>query len=330
MPLPLLPTGDEARLAVGATLGAFAPVGGLDELQQDVLGDIASLALGLDLRADPVTPLSPADLDAAGADAALRHKAVHLMIVLELIEDPLPRPTAEAIERYAHELGVHLSLLHDARDLAEHHIALMYADLQRSSWYTEQTIRSSLHGRLLELVRSKVAYTGIAPDPAIAAKWEALADMPAGSWGRAVADFYERHHFPFPGERHGIYELGARHDFVHVLADYDATPEGELDVFAFIASAMPDEKGLVLLAVTLGIFQNGGIHHVAGKKVKMARTDTLSEPGAPERWAEAMHRGSLCNADVMGGIDHFALAPLPLEEVRQRLHVVPRTLPDPA
>jgi hypothetical protein len=31
----------------------------------------------------------------------------------------------------------------------------------------------------------------------------------------------------------------------------------------------------------------------------------------------------------MGGIDHFALAPMPLDEARVRLGVQPRTLPDP-
>ena len=155
-------------------------------------------------------------------------------------------------------------------------------------------------------------------------------DMPAGSWGRGVADFYARHGFPFPGERHGIYEVGARHDFVHVLADYETTPEGELDVFAFIAACMPDEKGLVLLAVTIGLFQDGAIHHVAGKLVKIARTDTLSDDGAAARWAEALERGNRCPVDVMGGIDHFALAPMPLDEARVRLGVEPRTLPDPA
>ena len=47
--------------------------------------------------------------------------------------------------------------------------------------------------------------------------------------------------FPFPGERFGIYELGARHDWVHVLAA-TRPPEGELDVFAFIAASMTDER----------------------------------------------------------------------------------------
>ena len=324
LPLRLLPFGSDADLAIRGAVGAFADVGGLDELQLEVLRSVAAEVYGLDLDAEPPEPLTAQELLDLGVDERTRRHAVHLMVVLELMLDPVPVPVARAVETYAHALDVHLAILRDARELAHHHIALMYADMQRSSWYTEQTVRSSLHGRFLELVRSKIAYTGIAPDAAIAHKWEALADLPEGSWGREVAHFYERHHFPFPGERHGIYEIGARHDFVHVLADYDATPEGELDVFAFIAAAMPDEKGLVLLAVTLGLFQNGAIHHVAGKKVKIARTDTLADPGSAPRWGRAMARGRECTVDVMGGIDHFALAPLPLEEVRRRFSVPPR------
>ncbi len=325
----LLPEPQDAVIALAATFGAYAAVGGLDDIQLAVIDEVADRIYGLDLEDHPIEPWTTDAVLAQDPPVEVRQQAVHLMVILELVAHPLATDAARAVEDYAHAIGVHSSLLDDGRRLAEHHIALMYADLQRSSWYTEQTIKGSLHGRLTELVRSKLAYTGIAPDRAIAERWEGLRDLPTGSWGRAVADFYERHHFPFPGERHGIYEIGARHDFVHVLTDYDATPEGELDVFAFIAACMSDEKGLVLLAVTLGLFQNGSIRHVAGKKVKIARTDTLEEPGAGDRWAEALHRGQLCPVDVMGGIDHFALAPLPIDEVRNRLGVVGRTLPDP-
>lgn len=322
----LLPEPDDARLALAAVLGAFGALE-LQPVQQDVLREIAATVYGIDTEAEVITPLDPEALLAAEPSTELRQQAVHLMIVLELIADPVPPDQAAAAEHYAHAIGVHSSLLEDARHLAHHHIALMYADLQRSSWYTEMTVEQSFRGKGFELARSKFAYAGVASDKAIARRWEGLRDMPEGSWGRGVADFYERHGFPFPGERHGIYEIGARHDFVHVLTDYEATPEGELDVFAFIAACMPDEKGLVLLAVTIGLFQDGAIHHVGGKAVTIARTDTLSDPGAAARWAEALDRGRRCPVDVMGGIDHFALAPMPLDEARIRLGVAPSALP---
>ena len=314
----LLPTETDAPLVLGMVKAAFAPAGGFDELQEAVLSGIASALYGLDL-AD--VPLADDDAVAAAAKTERIH-AVHLMVVLEFIEHPLSERMEAPVEQYAHGLGVSLTLLRDARRLAQGHFAWMYLDLQRHGWYEEETIKESLRGRWEELIRSKLAYTGVVADKAIEQKWRALRDCPEGSWGKAVADFYDRHGFPFPGERFGIYELGARHDWVHVLADYETTPEGELDVFAFIAASMPDERGLVLLACTLGLFQNGSIRHVAGKRIKNARSDTLTDDGAVARWVEAFRRGNLCTTDVMGSVKLFEHKDEPLDDVRARFGVV--------
>jgi hypothetical protein len=298
---------------------AFAPAGGFDELQEAVLDGIASSLYGLDLAAVPVAD----DAARSRATEEERLHAVHLMVVLEFIEHPLRKDEARPVEDFAHGLGVSHRLLRDARSLAKGHFAWTYLDLQRHSWYEEETIKESVRGRWSELVRSKLAYTGVVEDPIIAHKWRSLRNCPAGSWGKAVADFYDRHEFPFPGERFGIYELGARHDWIHVLAGYETDPEGELDVFAFIAASMRDERGLVLLAITLGLFQNGSIHHVAGKNIKIARADTLTDDGAVARWVEAFRRGRLATTDVMGSVRLFEHKNDPLEEARERFGVVP-------
>jgi hypothetical protein len=315
----LLPTETDAPRVLGMVKAAFAPGGGLDELQESVLAGIATHLYGIDLA-----DVAPADDDVvAGATESERLHAVHLMVVLEFVEHPLDTRVELPVETYAHGLGISMTLLRDARRLARGHFAWMYLDLQRHSWYEEETIRESLRGRWQELIRSKLAYSGVVTDPVIARKWRSLRECPAGSWGRSVAAFYDGHGFPFPGERFGIYELGARHDWVHVLAGYETTPEGELDVFAFIASSMTDERGLVLLAITLGLFQNGSIRHVAGKRVANARTDTLTDAGAVDRWVEAFRRGDRCTIDVMGKVRLFEHKDEPLESVRERFGVVP-------
>jgi hypothetical protein len=315
----LLPADSDARLVLGMAKAAFAPVGGFDELQEALLQGIARSLYGIDLA--DVVAATAEQVAAAPPDERLH--AVHLMIVLEFVEHPLDDKVESPVEHYARGLGVSTVLLRDARRLAHGHFAWMYLDLQRHSWYEEETIKESLRGRWHELVRSKLAYTGIVADQAIAEKWRALRDCPAGSWGKSVADFYDAHGFPFPGERHGIYELGARHDWVHVLAGYETTPEGELDVFAFIASSMTDERGLVLLAITLGLFQNGSIRHVAGKRIGNARSDTLTDDGAVDRFTEALRRGNQCGTDVMGSVDMFAHKDDPLDTVREQFGVVP-------
>jgi hypothetical protein len=315
----LLPTDADARLVLGMVKAAFEPAGGFDELQQAILSGIASSLYCIDL--DDVPAATPAAVD--DATEAERLHAVHLMVVLEFVEHPLSTREELPVEEYAKGLGISSTLVHDSRHLAHGHFAWMYLDLQRHSWYEEETIKESLRGRWEELIRSKLAYTGVVTDTKIADKWRALRECPAGSWGRSVADFYEHHGFPFPGERFGIYELGARHDWVHVLAGYETTPEGELDVFAFIAASMTDERGLVLLAITLGLFQNGSIRHVAGKRIRNARDDTLTDDGAVDRWVDAFRRGDLCTTDVMGKVDIFAHQDEPLDEVRTRFGVVP-------
>ena len=192
------------------------------------------------------------------------------------------------------------------------------------SWYRSETFREARHGRLVELARSKLAYYGIGRDRRIARRWEALADLPRGTWGGEVAEFYRVHGFPFPGEPHGIYEIGAHHDFIHVLADYPPTPEGEIDVFAFIALTMDDPHGFANFLFTLALFQNASIRTVGGKRVAIARADTLDDPGAPDRLADALWRASQCTVDPMGGIDVWLHADRELDDLRGEWHIPPR------
>jgi len=319
----ILPDSPGARTALAGVLGAFEAGGGLDPLQESVLHTIARDLYGITSDDGWPAPLSAAEFLATGPDTELREGTVCLMVVLEMLAHPLPPAVAAAVDDYAGALHVSERMVHAARDLATQHLLALHADIERSTWYTNQKVHGTLHGQFLELVRSKLAYTGLVGDRAIARRWEALRSCPPGSWGKGVADFYDRHGFPFPGEPKGIEETGATHDFVHVLAEYDATPIGEIEVFAFIATSMRGSWGLAMLCFTLGIFQNDSIHSVGGKRVAIARADTLSDPGNVDRFAEALARGRATNVDVMAGVDHFAYAAMDLAELRERFGVRP-------
>jgi hypothetical protein len=243
---------------------------------------------------------------------------------------PIPSELTVQVDRYAKALGASSSAaLQVARNSADDHLFLAYEDIQRNSWYRAETIRESLRGRVVELARSKLAYYGVGSDRRVADRWRSLGDHPEGTWGRGVFDFYQAHGFPFPGEPHGIYELGAHHDFVHVLADYPTSPEGEIDVFGFIAATMADPKGFMQFVFTLALFQNATVDRVGGLKVAIARADTLDDDGAPERLADALWRASRCTADVMAGVDHFALAGESLDGLRSRWSIPPKAVPGP-
>ena len=82
----------------------------------------------------------------------------------------------------------------------------------------------------------------------------------------------------------------------------------------------PDDDQTVRLAAPP---QHGSIRPGAGKLMKNARSDTLTDHGAVARWAEAFRHGNLCTTDVMGSVKLFEHKDDPLDEVRARFGVVP-------
>ena len=319
-------TAGTAELFVRAVLGGVSVDGYPTPLQHELIHQVAEHVFGLTVDVHTLEPLEAWAAKELIRDPALHRRLVQAIVTLEMLDDPVPPVLATHIRRYARTLGVDEPMVEAARHAARGHLALMYADIQRNSYYTQEAIEQAVDGHLWRALRSKFAYSNLVASRSIERKWAALADMPKGSLGHTTAEFYRIHEFPIPGARRGIGEIGAHHDFVHVLADYAPNPDGEINVFAFIATAMDDPKGFVQLVMTLGLFQNATITHVAGKRVVLARGGTLGEPGACERFADALHRGTVCKVDALG-MDHFAVAAEPLDALRERFGIVPREDP---
>jgi len=120
--------------------------------------------------------------------------------------------------------------------------------------------------------------------------------------------------FSFPGTEGAVDPLLAQHDWVHCLADYGSSATGEIEVFTFLGSAIPDPKGFSYCVVILGLFETGYVPFVPG--VATARPGHLSEPGGTTRFADALRRGVALDLDVMGGVDWFQYADTPIDDVR--------------
>jgi hypothetical protein len=135
----------------------------------------------------------------------------------------------------------------------------------------------------------------------------------------------------FPGAPGSAPPLLAQHDWVHVLADYGTTVESELEVFAFVARANDDMRAFSLLAMVVSLFETGYLR--AGAGLFESSTGHLSaNDGVAVRLADAMRRGASCRDNVTGSdsidylrLDWFALAGLPLDDVRARFGVRPKS-----
>jgi hypothetical protein len=322
------PTAAQTKAICAGIVGAARRGGSAPSaVQLETIGAFAALAFDHPCDLTHEQGIGPDELAAAIPDQGMRNMTVRLLVALEFIVPQLPTGVAAEVREYAEALNVDEPMIDAAYERAEAHTVEMYADIQRHSWYNRETARRLLGGDAFEVLRSKIAVLGGPEDDKLAAKWRGLGDRPTGSWGRGVYDFYLANGFTFPGEHDSIRVVGAEHDWVHVLAGYDTSPEGEIDVFSLIAASMRDEEGLSMLIATLGMFQTGTIHHIAGEEIYNATSGTLQKTGAPERIADAFRRGRATTEDVLGGVDHFAWAEVPLDEARTRLNVLPKIAP---
>ncbi|MBY0396491.1 MAG: hypothetical protein K2X91_08485, partial [Thermoleophilia bacterium] len=169
------------------------------------------------------------------------------------------------------------------------------------------------------------AWQAVGDDAALMARWRALEDLPDGTLGRRLSEFYRSRGFAYPGSPGSAPPLLAQHDWVHLVADYGTTVESELEVFAFIARANDDPRAFSLLAMVVSLFETGALARAAG--LFEAFPDQLSRTGVAVRVADAMRRGALVTGSVdFMDVDWFELAPLPVEEVRLRFGVPPKSV----
>ena len=293
---------------------------GLSPTQAGILDAIGTHVFGVDTPASELEPLSASEL-AAALDPVLARGAVRGMVTLEIVADPVPDEVVARVDSYAKALGVDNTMLQVARDYSQGAMDVAQQDYLRSSYVLDYYTQHGNDGSLHRTVREPGDRSPL--DPALEAKWKTLESCPTGSLGRTVWDFYQRRGFSLPGSPGSVDPLLAQHDFVHCVADYGTSATGEIEVFSFIAGAIPDASGFSYLVVILGLFETGYVSVVPG--VATSSPGHLELPGGTARLADAIRRGLLLGVDVMGDVDWFEHADDPLDDVRSKLGIVPKS-----
>ncbi len=321
------PDAEEARVIAGGVAAAIAPADGLTSLQRLLLESVTEAMTGFVVPARHVPRLDAEQFARALAlrNEQFRQRMVQFMLLGALVLVPLPEDVANRVEHYARELGVDDAMLRVAQRYAHGSLGLALIDFQRSG-YMEAWDPSN--AQMLHTSRAlDDAWQECVSDPELAAQWAALRDLPDGTLGRAVAQFYDARGFMFPGTSGSAPPFLAQHDWVHVLAGYGSTVECELEVFAFISRANDDPRAFSLLAMVISLFETGYLASGAG----LFEYDRghLSHEGMATRIADAMRRGALVAAHSGGPdllkLDWFAHARRPVDDVRAELGVVPKS-----
>ena len=257
--------------------------------------------------------------------AMYRARMVHMMILAALVLRPIPPEVASQVASYSRELGIDDNLLRVVQEFASSDTALAAVDFERNGYTANWSAERSqvLHADL------QAGWDASEHDAALASRWEALSELPPGTLGRHVHEFYLARGFAVPGSPGSAPPLLAQHDWVHVLADYGTSVEAELEVFALIARANDDPRGFSLLAMVVSLFETGYLREDAG--LFEAFPDQLSRHGMTQRIGDAMRRGALSHGpdgepdvDFMQ-VDWFRFAGLPLDEAARRFGITAKS-----
>lgn len=297
---------------------------GLSPLQDLLLRAVTTSMTGVgDLP--PAEPVTPADFAASmeRRDRVFRERVCQVMMLGALVRRPPDSAAMRRVADFAVELDLDGQLVEVTASYAEGGFDLAVHDFERLGHLGAGPAPTPPGTSPLADGAGSVWFQ-VPDDPALAARWGALGELPTGSLGRSVHDFYRARGFAFPGLPGSAPPMLAQHDWVHVLADYGTALESELEVFGYIARANDDPRAFSLLAMVVSLFETGVV--ARGMGLFEASPGHLASSGMPQRLADALRRGALTagSRDFMT-LDWFAVADRPVDVVRREWAVPPKS-----
>ncbi len=303
-----------AEAALRAMKTVATADGQFHELEQELLESIQRHVFHAEFDVGALEPVSAEELPGLIPEEFREH-VLHGCIMMTLIDGDAAAEELGLVNEYAKALGVHDRSLKALHRFAAGHFKILRFDLLRRFIIADRVKKEARDNGIrgiLGLVKTAL----LGKNDALAARYQALGDLPEGTLGREYFEFLRRSEFPLPGEVGSAPELIVFHDCNHVLGDYGTTPEEEAQIAAFHAGYRGHDKfGLLLFLLMqfhLGIQITPATEGVVGV-VK------------PSLVFKAFERGAKVTQDLIAEWDPRDDFETPVAELRERFGIPPRT-----
>ena len=303
------------------TMVARAGLNGLDRPQVAMLDALQKFVLHTAVDVAELLPVSPEALISHVTDTGQARQFIRFLVALSLADGPPSIEQMTLISSFASALEVQEPAVDVVMHLAKGHRRRFRIAFFRHSHvrnYFRNTYR--LGGGIGALIKWLLVFRGLRKDPAVAARFRSLGELPESTLGRRFFEHCVAEGIAFPGEKGGFPMGAVYHDFTHLLAGYDTSPEGEMKAAAFQAGFTEDDDDFFTALFAIVI-------HTAG--VNLAPFPMPKLPGriGQENLAcevlHALQRGSAVEVDLGNGWDFWEYVEQPIEAVRAELGVPP-------
>jgi hypothetical protein len=314
----IVPSPEQALAGTRAFKTVLGAGGPIRPLQRAVIEAAQRHFTHVPVDLDAISETTPEEIAPLFPDPAQREQLVHVMCALLLTGEQIRPDSEAALRRFAAGLGVDEPMLANVRRLVEGRTRTLQLDMLRRYFIGPAIAGAWEQAGLRGLWDVLKNLAGFAEDAALAARFDALEQLPAGTLGRELWDFYARNGFVLPGKKGGSPLQLLGHDFGHVLGGYAGDKEGEIQMIGFQAGFQRDQPFGLLFFLLL--------HANLGIKVALfsePEIGYLASPGALERFFLAYRRGAAMNVDLMGDWDYWAVLDQPVATLRERYGIPP-------
>ncbi len=256
----------------------------------------------------------PRDLTVVIDTPALRRQTVRILALLALIDRKIMPEKVRVVQDVASRFGIDeygLTILDHAAKRRFKRIALgLMRRFVAQCWSPTGKARlrdwmgfvwwmlPQLHGRNTARRNRELL-----------ARYQALADLPPGTFGNALHGFFTRHEIPLPGDARSV--PWAMHEVYHVLSEYGVGLPAELVLTGFIGGT---QEETCLDQMLFGLLS----YHCGKQIVGGFVTEGILRP---DEYFRAVARGAQINVNLMSGWNLWEVTDLPLPELRAKYNL---------
>jgi hypothetical protein len=313
------PSADQAAAIVQAMYGVISAEGRIAPIPIEI-ESIEAAQRHLFFQSPPL-PGSPgklpANLGQVIGDPVLRRQTIRALALLPTIDRRILPEKVAVVLTAAAQLGVHEFGLEMLRHASQGRLKQIALGLSRRfvafNWSPTGKARlrdwaSFAWWMLPQLHGPRTARR----TRALSARYRALGELPQGTFGHALHGFLTRNGIPMPGEPGSV--PWAMHEVYHVLSEYGVGLPAELLLTGFIGGT---QEATCLDQMLFGLI----VYHCGRPLIGGFVTEGLLRP---DEFFRAIARGAQINVDVMSRQwDFWAVAPVPLQELRTRYGLPP-------
>ncbi|MCZ6757768.1 MAG: hypothetical protein O7C39_05745 [Bacteroidetes bacterium] len=305
-------------------LRALAMIGnsadsGLDQPQRALLDAIQHCLLHTDIALENLASITADELSARFQGSTESRQLIQQMILVSLADGPPNEAQSDLILDFAQALRVNEPAVKVTRHLMQgKRLRFRLGFYPRSNVRDYIAMQYRTQGGVLGVIKGLMGFRGLIENRKLADRFRALENLPKNTFGYQFFIHCRNNGLNFPGEKGGFPVGAVWHDFGHVLAGYDTSPEGEIQAASFQAGNRQNDNAFFTMLF-------GILIHTSG--VNMAPIDMpvlkgrIGNGNLAEKMFNAWLKGTRTTVDLGADWDFWSYLNLPLDVARERIGV---------